>query len=149
MIIILLVIDQLIKWAAIHFKPSFELLGDILKIDYVENTGTIFGFLEGNNTFFIVLAIILCLALSLFMKKYVIRKTFKEKSYMLILSGGLGNLIDRIFRGFVIDYVSLKWVGIFNLSDIYIIIGIILVFIIEIRELSIDDKDKKRDFFRG
>lgn len=148
MIVILVVIDQIIKWAVVQWKPCFNLLGDILKIDYSENTGTIFGMFEGKNMEFMIIAAVLCVMLALFMRKFVPRRTFKEKCYMLILSGGIGNLIDRIVRGFVIDYVSLKWIGVFNLSDIYIVIGFILVVILEMRDIWTDGSEKKKDFYR-
>ena len=134
MILLLIVFDQLTKAYASTTKPSFSIIGDFLRIQYIENTGTIFGLFEGANYVFMVLAIILCIFISIYMKKNLERKSTKSKLLMLVLTGGIGNLIDRIFRGFVVDFISLKYVGVFNLSDSYIVIGVILLLIIEIKE---------------
>ena len=143
MILILLVIDQLVKFLTVHYKPSIDVFGDFLRLEYVENTGTIFGLFTGNNFTFIIISFVVCIILGIFIGKFVSKKSFKEKCYTLVLAGGIGNLIDRVIRGFVVDYVSMKWVGIFNLSDVYIIVGVILVIIVECRELFTDDDKKK------
>ena len=141
MMVILIVLDQITKFFANSIKPSFKIIGDFLEIQYIENTGTIFGLLENSNYVFMVLAIFLCVAISLYMKKNIEKKSLKEKYFYLILAGGIGNLIDRIFRGFVVDFISLKWVGVFNFSDMYIVVGIFLIILSEIKEWRLN-----RDF---
>ena len=59
----------------------------------------------------------------------------KKVLWQFIIAGGVGNLIDRIFRGFVVDYVQLKFFGVFNLADAFIVISSVLVIFLEIREL--------------
>lgn len=81
------------------------------------------------------------------MKKNVPKKTLQEKGFLLILSGGIGNLLDRIFRGFVVDFISLKWVGIFNFADMYIVIGVIFIIILEITESLKNGKASKKSNF--
>lgn len=75
------------------------------------------------------------------------RKSLQEKGFMLILAGGIGNLIDRIFRGFVVDFISLKWVGIFNFADMCIVIGVIFIIILEIMESLKNGKASKKSNF--
>lgn len=135
MTVLLLIIDQLTKWYAVAKKPSFDVLGNFFRIHYTENTGTIFGLFEGTNLIFIVLSVILCFVIAVYMKKEIPKRSFKEKCFALILTGGIGNLIDRIFRGCVIDFLSLRWVGIFNFADMYIVIGVALIIIDELKEL--------------
>lgn len=147
MIVFLSILDQFSKWFVFERKPNFDVIGDFLRIQYAENTGTIFGLLKNTNLVFIVLGIVLCVIIAFYMKKHIPKRSFKEKGFFLILAGGIGNLIDRIFRGFVIDFISLKWVGIFNLADMYIVMGVILILFIELREFWKDgDADRKSDF---
>ena len=132
---LLIVIDQITKYFANIYKPSLDIIGDFFKVQYIENTGTIFGLLENSNYLFVVLAIILCVAIVFYMKKNVEKNSVKEKAFVLILAGGIGNLIDRIIRGFVVDFISLKWVGIFNFSDMYIVLGVTIIVLIELKDI--------------
>lgn len=146
-IISLVIIDQISKWLANIYKPSFSVFGDFLQIKYTQNTGTIFGLMQGTNTIFIVLGIALCVIIGIYMKCKVPRESTTEKCFNLILAGGIGNIIDRIFRGFVVDFISLKWIGIFNFADSYIVIGVLFIIFMEIREIFKDgEADRKSDF---
>ena len=142
MIFLLIMLDQIAKYFAYTIKPDFDILGNFLRLQYIENTGTIFGLLENSNYIFMALAIVLCVLIALYMKKNVEKKSVKEKAFMLILAGGIGNIIDRIIRGFVVDFISLKWVGIFNFSDMYVVFGVIIICILEIKEIMLK-KDLK------
>lgn len=135
LIVFLIIIDQITKYLANVYKPSFNILGDYFKLQYIENTGTIFGLFENSNYIFVALAIILCAIIIFYMKKNIEKNSIKEKAFMLILAGGIGNLIDRILRGFVVDFISLKWVGIFNFSDMYIVFGVIIIIFVELQEV--------------
>lgn len=147
MMILLVILDQLSKYFAFQYKPDFDVIGNFLRIHYIENTGTIFGLLENSNFIFMILAIILCIIIAIYMKLKVPKRSFKEKCFMIILTGGIGNLIDRIFRGYVVDFISLKYVGVFNFADMYIVIGVILLVILEIREIIKNgEASKKSDF---
>ena len=134
MIFLLILLDQIAKYFAYTTRPDLDILGNFLRLQYIENTGTIFGLFENSNIIFLILAITLCIILAIYMRKYVEKKSQKEKVFLLILAGGVGNIIDRIVRGFVVDFISLKWVGIFNFSDAYIVIGIFLLIFLEWKE---------------
>ena len=144
MIVLLVILDQVSKWFAFQYKPSFDVIGEFLRIQYIENTGTIFGLLENSNFIFMILSFVLCFIIAIYMKLKVPKKSYKEKCFTLILTGGIGNLIDRIFRGFVIDFISLKYVGIFNLADMFIVIGVIVLLILELREIFKDGEASKK-----
>lgn len=134
MIGVLLILDQVTKYLAYYFQPNFNILGHFFRMQYIENTGTIFGLFQNANIVFTILAIILCVIIVF----YIVQKTEKKSAIryamMLILAGGLGNLIDRIWRGFVVDFISLKWVGIFNLADSYVVIGVGIILFLEVKE---------------
>ena len=131
----LIIIDQITKYFAHIYKPSFDIIEDLFKLQYIENTGTIFGLLENSNYLFMMLATVLCIVIIIYIKKNVEKNSLKEKAFMLILAGGIGNLIDRIIRGFVVDFISLKWIGIFNFSDMYVVFGVIVIIFIELKDI--------------
>ena len=135
MIIILLFLDQLIKYLIVknmYIGQEITIIKNFLNITYVTNNGAAFNILSGNTIFLIALAIIVII--------YIIKniKNLQKKEriiYEILISGILGNLIDRIFRGYVIDYIAFKIFGIemaiFNLADTYIVCSCILLLIME------------------
>ena len=100
---------------------------------------------ENNNTLFIIVSIIvIAVILSfLFCNK---NNNSKTQTYLwqLVLAGGVSNLCDRIFRGFVVDFIQLKFFGVFNLADACIVLGIIAILLIEIKEFFKSGNYKKR-----
>lgn len=135
MIIILLFLDQLIKYLIVknmYIGQEITIIKNFLNITYVTNNGAAFNILSGNTILLIALAIIVII--------YIIKniKNLEKKEriiYEILISGILGNLIDRIFRGYVIDYIAFKIFGIemaiFNLADTYIVCSCILLLIME------------------
>ena len=136
MIVVLVIIDQIIK--TIIFKTigqsgnTVTLIPNILALNYVENIGGAFGilmtriFLIGVNLMIIVTVWKLMVS-----KKYQFDKNAKF-GMALIVAGGLGNVIDRIFRGYVIDYLDITEMfnyPVFNFADICIVIGVIIVMV--------------------
>lgn len=103
----------------------------MLSFTYVENRGAAFGMMTGKQIFLIVVTIV---ALIYLIYKYYkdVRKS-KDKllkaGFILIISGAIGNLIDRIFLGYVIDFIKLEFIDfpVFNFADIYVSIGCIII----------------------
>lgn len=135
LIIGLILIDQIIKVLVLKFLApigTVTLVEGILSLTYLENTGAAFGI--WNNRWMLVgvnILIILTIAKLLLSKKYEFTKSIKF-AYALILAGGMTNLMDRIFRGFVIDYIDINelfYYPVFNFADICIVLGIVIVMI--------------------
>ena len=133
-IILIIIIDQVIKsYFVNNGEKSIDIINGILKFTYVENTGGAFGSFQNNiNSFiilnFIVLGIIIKFMIS--QKDRIDNKT--SLALTLILAGGISNLIDRILRGFVVDYIDITQLvsfPVFNLADICIVLGWILLVI--------------------
>ena len=82
MIVLLVILDQIIKYFAFINRPDFDVLGNFLRIQYIENTGTIFGLLENSNFIFMILSIILCIVIAIYMKLKVPKRTYKEKGFL-------------------------------------------------------------------
>lgn len=135
MIVLIIVIDQVAKCAIVKniYNSNITILEGILNFTYVENTGGAYGI--GNDStlmFIIVNAVVITLITKFILSKKNDISTYILISLGLILAGGIGNLIDRIFRGFVIDYIDVNQLikfPVFNIADICVVLGCVLVII--------------------
>lgn len=127
---LLTVLDQLIKYfVTVYLKPVgyVTLIPGLLELRYLENSGAAFGVFQ-NMTWFFALATVIITALILF---YLIKNKpvhpLERASAIMIIAGGFGNLIDRLFIGYVIDYINVIFFGyIFNFADCLVVIGVSL-----------------------
>lgn len=118
----------------------------ILNFCYVENTGAAFGMLKNHRWVFMTLSVVLIVALLLYLKYSGIKHSLFLVSVSLIVGGGIGNMIDRIFVGYVVDFIKVTFVdfAVFNIADSAIVIGAILLVVyflfFEISNRSFDKK---------
>lgn len=108
---------------------------------YVRNTGAAFSMFSDGTVFLSVVSIAFCIAVVMY---WIIAKPqhkLNKTALMLIFSGALGNAVDRVFYGYVVDFISIKWFNfpVFNIADMAIVIGAILFMIYVI----FFEKDKK------
>jgi signal peptidase II len=128
---IVLFLDQLTKIIVALALPSGQsatVIPKWLYITHTHNTGTIWGIAQGSNFIFIFIAIaVVCLVL--FMSPKITSTLFSKICLGAILGGAIGNLADRIFRGFVIDFIEFRIIQfpVFNVADIGIVCGAILL----------------------
>lgn len=113
----------------LNFGDSIQIIKNLLKFERVENRGGIFGIFPDGKNFFIIISFIAFFLLLYFFFKINPKTLFITFNLSLIFSGILGNLIDRLIYGYVLDFISVGNFPVFNLSDSYITIGIILMFI--------------------
>lgn len=131
-LLMLIVFDQIIKYLIVkNFSIGEEkiLIDNFFKFIYIRNTGAAFGILSGNIVFLIGISLLLIFYIVKEMKKNI-DNNLSLLSFSLILGGAVGNLIDRIFRGYVVDYIDITRLfdyPIFNFADICIVVGVILV----------------------
>lgn len=137
-ILVLVVADQLVKhWAVDVLQPvrtmDFIHFGDfkIIDLTYLENDGAIFGSMSGQRWFLVGFTSLVVIAAFVFMFMSLKRSKLLSISVMLFVAGGIGNLIDRIRFGYVVDMFEIKLFrfAIFNVADICVTIGFVLVFI--------------------
>lgn len=125
--------DQVIKYFVINYlQPvgSVSVIGDIFKLTYVENDGVAFGMFSDMRWIFVALTSILIIAVIVIMFVKRFKSKFFYASAALIIGGGIGNLIDRIFYGYVIDYISLSFFPpVCNFADYCITAGTIMLVI--------------------
>lgn len=129
--IFLLLVDQVTKIMAIGHQGT--LIPGLLDISLVENRGGTFGVGQNSTFTFIVTTIIV---IGIILRFMMVRKEeldFKTGfALSMIIAGGIGNLIDRLLRGYVVDFIDFsKWIPfpVFNLADCFVVIGIFLLLI--------------------
>jgi len=124
--IALVIIDQIFKYMVninMSLGQSYPLIKDFLAITYVKNTGIAFGLFKNNNLFMILVISLIIIILLYFYNKEK-NKVFSLKiAITMLISGVVGNLIDRIYYGFIVDYIDFSFWPAFNLADSLIVIG--------------------------
>lgn len=126
---IVLILDRVIKVLVQGLLSSERLyvIKNFFYLIYVKNIGAAFSILEGKNILLIAIGLIALVSLFLYVKK---NNTYNI-GYGLLFGGILGNLIDRVFFGYVIDFIGFKFGSyefpIFNIADIAIVVGAILI----------------------
>lgn len=135
-VVISIVIDQYTKYLAVsHLKgnPSFPIIDGVLHFTYTENTGAAFSILRGMQSFLVIVTSIGMALMFVFLVKMngESDKILLRVSLALVISGGIGNLIDRLRLGYVVDFVDFRLINfaVFNLADAFITIGAILIII--------------------
>jgi signal peptidase II len=126
------ILDQLSKLWINANRPQTELLPGFLDLVYVENTGAIFGLVHSHTELFIALAIAGSVIILVFLYYFPPATNVGMVSFALILGGAVGNLIDRIRLGYVIDFISFHvhelfhWPA-FNIADAALTVGILML----------------------
>ena len=113
-------------------NKNITIIPNVLKFTYIENTGAAFGIFERNVV--LVTNIILVIGILIFLQNNS-KNDLNNIPFILMISGSIGNLIDRILRGYVIDFINVTLfnIPIFNISDISIIIGFTLLIVLNFK----------------
>ncbi|HPG41661.1 MAG TPA: signal peptidase II [bacterium] len=152
--LVVFVLDQITKYmikTSMLLHESIPVLGDFFRITFVENTGMAFGISFGKNIFFTIFAAIASVAILVYFFTIKGKYLFARTAMAIIFGGALGNLVDRIFRGSVVDFLDFEFINInipafdllfihfpgysmtrwpvFNIADIAITTGMILLLI--------------------
>ncbi|MFI5272063.1 MAG: signal peptidase II [Ktedonobacterales bacterium] len=134
--IVLVVLDQLTKrWIVSYFsvvRPPIPLLGHILDLEYVQNTGVAFSLLAGQTVLFVFIALAIAVIGTLYWRSRDSASLPLKLTFGLILGGAVGNLLDRFTRGYVVDFVHFHIDGVFNfavfnVADSGITVGVCLL----------------------
>ena len=144
-------VDQLIKlWAVRALAPvgAMPLIPHLVELRFVLNQGMAFSLLSGKQLFLIVAtsAALLLVTYELFFRSR--GKLLQRIAFILVLGGGIGNLIDRVLNGEVVDYINLLFMNfaVFNFADICVCVGVALwVLVIFLEELHSEDRSSRKE----
>lgn len=139
----LVAIDQLLKYLAVaYLEPigSFPLFDRFLQLSYVENTGAAFGSFSAYTTLLSAFTGIVLVAGFVVLLSGKLQSRWTQIAAVLILAGGTSNLIDRVFRGFVVDYIEPLFIrfAVFNFADMLVCVGAAIWIIYLIYEMVKD-----------
>lgn len=133
---IIIVIDQITKhFAIVNLKGSGShiIVPNLLKFVYVENYGAAFGILKHRRIFFIIITFVVVAFITVFLFRYYQKlNIFMKIGSGLLLGGAVGNFIDRVRFGYVVDFISVRLFNryeypVFNIADTAIVIGTIII----------------------
>ncbi len=130
LIVLLIIADQISKYIVIeNLKPieTFPILQDIFHFTYTENTGAAFSILRDKKIFLLVLTSLAMIGVFYYLLKLMKEpsKVLLKISLCLIVAGGVGNIMDRFRLGYVVDFIDVRLINfaIFNVADIFIVVG--------------------------
>ena len=130
------VLDQAVKfWAVNTLKDvgTIPFIKGFLDFSYAENTGAALSLFEGGRWVFVILTCLVLIAAVIAIKKGIVHTQFGKISLYLVMGGALGNLIDRLLNGFVVDMFDFQLFGrrlfVFNVADIFVTVGGVLFII--------------------
>ena len=126
--VILVALDQLVKYLVlqnIQFGEHIPFLPYILDLTYVENTGAAFSMFSEHTWMLTLVSALMSVALAVAIRKNFFRHPLGKFCLTLVLSGAIGNLIDRALRGYVVDMFNVLFMhfAVFNVADIYVVVG--------------------------
>lgn len=142
---ICVLIDQIIKLIIsinMNVADSINVLKNFFRITYLQNTGAAFSILSGNRIFLILITMIALLLIYFILIKDKRIKKIETICYGLLIGGIIGNLIDRVRIGYVIDYLDFNFWSyhypVFNFADICIVVSAVILLIISLKEVKYD-----------
>ncbi|OGC09931.1 signal peptidase II [candidate division WOR-1 bacterium RIFOXYA2_FULL_37_7] len=128
--------DQLTKFLVYHFmrlNQTIPVIKNVLHLTYIQNTGAAFGILRGQMWFLLIVGTLAVSAIFYFHEKLKF-DDYLQTPLALLLGGSFGNMFDRIFRHYVIDFIDFRVWPVFNVADIMINIAVFFIIFIILKE---------------
>ncbi len=136
---IFIIIDQIVKVIATEMTNAIDIIPGFLRLNYVKNFGVAWSMFN-NQMLLIILFSIGAISYLIYIMYQYRNDLIVHFGVMMMIGGALGNMIDRIFRGFVVDYVDVVIFGydfpIFNIADMLLVCGAILIFVETARKVK-------------
>ncbi len=147
----LTIIDQMIKLIVdkyLMLGESIKIIDNFFYLTYVKNYGAAFSILTGSTLFLIGIGFLALLLIYYFLINNKKLSKIELITYGFLIAGIIGNLLDRIIRGYVIDYLDFKLIGynfpIFNLADTFIVLSVIIIMYMTLKEEYNGKNNNKR-----
>lgn len=147
------IFDQLTKLTVVkllELGESVEVIPGVFNFTYIHNRGAAFGMLDEHRWVFMVISTVAIVAILVYLFKFAPKSNLLRIGLSLVVGGGIGNMIDRVALGYVVDFLDFCafdfWVWIFNVADACVCVGagvIALYFIIDIVKEAREEKAKK------
>jgi len=128
-IFLIIIIDQISKWIveANLINTRIPVIDNLFYLTYLQNTGGAWGLLENNKMLFIIGIPIILIAISIYLLKCKNINRLERIGFCVLIGGAIGNYIDRLFRGYVVDYIDFVIWPVFNIADIAVVVGVGLI----------------------
>lgn len=138
-IVALIALDQWVKFEIVKNIQLGEVkpfIPKILSLTYLRNTGAAFSILENQQWLFAVITLVVIGAAIWYLSKHIKGSVWLLSALSLIIAGGIGNFIDRMHQGFVVDMFQLDFINfaIFNVADSYLTIGVLVLIVMMLKE---------------
>jgi signal peptidase II len=148
---VVIYLDQVSKWLSVaHLKgeESVDLIPGILRLTYVENRGAAFGMLDDKRWVFLIISTVMLVVIGMYLWSYRKGNPGICISLSLLLGGGIGNMIDRILLGYVVDFIDScafpeVWMWVFNLADSAVCVGAALLVLCVISKMIKESRDER------
>ncbi len=137
---LVLIVDQLTKWlVSTRLEPGqmwapWPELANYFTITYTTNTGAAFGLFKEWGTIFIGIAVIVIVAIFFYQQQLQDGQWLLRATLGFQLGGAIGNLVDRLRVGHVVDFLDFKWWPVFNVADSSIVVGVAILMLLMLRE---------------
>ena len=150
-ILVGIALDQLTKWLAVKFLMpivTHPIIKNVLHLTYVENRGAAFGSFSDQRWVFMVISTVAIIALLIYLWKFRPDSILACSALSMIIGGGIGNMIDRVFLGYVVDFLDFcafpnLWVWVFNVADAFVCVGAGMLILYLVLEMVKDFKAEK------
>lgn len=141
-------LDQLTKWlAVIYLQPvdTVPIWQDVLHLTYAENRGAAFGIFSNSRWIFMVFSTVAIVGLLIYLIFFRPKSRYVQITLALIIGGGIGNMIDRILLGYVIDFIDFTLINfaIFNVADSFVTVGAFMLMGYLIADMVREQKHEK------
>ena len=148
--VVCIILDQLTKWLAVKYLTTVAtvpLIEGALHLTYVENTGASFGMLKDHRWVFMTVSVVMIIGIVVFLAFQKKIPTMMGLSLGMILGGGIGNMIDRIMLGYVVDFIDFRLINfaVFNGADSFICVGAAILFVVVLKTDTESDKKKRTE----
>ena len=145
-----IIIDQLTKWLSATYLSkiiTLPIIKDVIHLTYVENRGAAFGMFANNRWVFMTTSTVMIIGLLLYLYLGLAENRLYEISIAMIISGGIGNMIDRIALGYVVDFIDFRLINfaVFNGADSFVCVGAGLLILAMVLDMVKEAKSKDEE----